>query len=117
MSEMKLGWDSGNKTLADVSNDGTVKAKNEGIFYLYANTKWNAEEGGELFEYKKITITKKNYKGKDYALKVKKKGKKSVKLKWKNILKNNGYELFRANGKKGKFKKVKSIKKNKNDYD
>lgn len=113
MSEMKLGWDSGNKTLADVSNDGTVKAKNEGIFYLYANTKWNAEEGGELFEYKKITITKKNYKGKDYALKVKKKGKKSVKLKWKNILKNNGYELFRANGKKGKFKKVKSIKKDK----
>ena len=116
MADQKLVWSSGNKDLASVSEDGQMKAKKEGIVYLYANTKWNAEEGGELFEYKKITITKKNYKGKDYALKVTKRGKRSVALKWKNILKNSGYELFRAEGKKGKFKKIKNIKTDKNSY-
>ena len=116
MSDQKLTWSSGNKDMASVSEDGTLTAKKEGILYLYASTKWNAEEGGELFEYQKIFITKKNYKGKDYALKVKKRGKKFIKLKWKNIFKNSGYELFRAKGKKGKFKKVKSLKKDSNSY-
>ena len=114
MSGYKIRWESGNKTLASVDSNGNVKTKKPGNLYIFATLTWGSEEVNEIVAYKKLTITKKNYKGKkDYGLKVKKQTKKAITLTWKKIPKTNGYEVLRAtakNGnKKGKYKVIKKL--------
>jgi hypothetical protein len=80
--------------------------------------KWDSEseESGMVTGQQKITITKKNYKGKDYSLKKKKIRKKSVVLKWKQIPRVTGYELKRAKSKKGKYKTIRTLKAGKTQF-
>lgn len=114
----KILWSSGNEDLAQVSADGTVRAKKDGAFYVQAAVKWDSEseESGMVTGQQKITITKKNYKGKDYSLKKKKIRKKSVVLKWKQIPRVTGYELKRAKSKKGKYKTIRTLKAGKTQF-
>jgi len=64
-------------------------------------------------EPQKVTKTTKVKVAKVKKLKVKKKSKTSIKINWKRIRKVNGYQIAIKMGKKGKFKKIKLIKKNK----
>ncbi len=118
MPDYKVKWESGNRELASVDKNGKVKAKKAGGVYIFAMVSWDSEEGGSITTYKKkLVITKKNYKGKgDYGLKVKKKTRKTVTLKWKKIPKTKGYDILRATKKKGKYKVVKTVKANKALY-
>ena len=47
------------------------------------------------------------------GLKVKRAAKRSAKLQWKKVQGATGYKIYRAIGKKGKFKLVKTLKGNK----
>ena len=112
MNDYKVEWESGNRNLASVD-------KNAGGVYIFATVSWDSEEGdSSITTYKKkLVITKKKYKGKgDYGLKVKKKTKKAVTLKWKKIPKIKGYDVLRATKKNGKYKVIKKVKASKTTY-
>lgn len=109
MNAYKVIWESGNKYLASVDSTGQVTAKATGGVYIIAKVKWFGEEEKEISVKKKITIIKKNYSGKDYALKCTKAKAKNVALKWKKIPKASGYELYRATKKGGKYSRIKAL--------
>ena len=116
INDVQIVFGSGNKSIASVSRDGKVKAKKAGGIYVVAKVKWPAEKNGEIAAYKKIIITKKNYKGKDYKLK--KAG--NRKLKWRKIPKVSAYQIARASSvkknTKNKFRIIGKTKGNKNTF-
>lgn len=112
LKDEKGTFSSGNKAIAAVTKDGKVTAKKDGNFYLIAEVSvpvMSEDDAGKLVVYKKITVTKKDYKGKDYGLKKKKAGKRYAVLKWNKIPKASGYELERAGKKNGKYKLIKKL--------
>lgn len=86
-------------------------ALTNGYVYVYAVSQADDGSGDALWKAKKVTIIKRNYKGKSsYRLKKGTVKKRRATIRWKKIPGADRYIIQRAVGKKGKFKTVKKVK-------
>lgn len=104
-------WSVNNKTLASMSENGTLKAKKPGNVYVIAQQFNEDPDELSLRATRKLIIAKKTYKGKaDYALKASiPKKKNRVKLSWKANPIASGYQIQFSTKKNGKYKTVKTV--------
>ena len=113
---------------ATEDNDITLDISNRNDIYLKAYLRAKDEDPVQI---KQIHLTKTPVKNpvttnpviaspvkvsKVKSIKVRKKGKKNARISWKKIKGVSGYKVYMKTGKKGKFKLVKTIKKNKASY-
>ncbi len=97
-----VSYKSGNKKIATVNKNGVVKGVNAG------QTMIQATAGGVTTTFI-VKVAPKQVK----SLKLKKKSADSLKISWKKDKKAGGYQILMKTGKKGTYKVVKTIKKNK----
>ena len=111
-----ITWGVSNSSKASIDKNGVLTPKKAGKVYVTA--KYYTPNLDEIFNQaniikakKQIVMYDKEYKGKAYGLKQKAKTKKSVTLSWKRIPKADGYNVYRASKKNGKYKRIKVINK------
>lgn len=99
-------WQSSYSKVAKVDpSTGVITARAAGGFFIKA---YNST--GTKLAYKRITVAKKDYSGKDYSLRKTKVTRNSVSLKWNKISVASGYVLQRAATKNGTYKTIKTIR-------
>lgn len=99
---VKVTYTSSNKKVATVTAKGVVKGINAGKATI------KAKAGGVTTSFT-VRVSPKKVSG----LKVKKKSSLSIKISWKRDKKATGYQVMMKTGKKGKYKLIKTVKKNK----
>ena len=95
-------YKSSNKKAATVDSKGVVKAVNAGKAVITA-------KAGDVTTSFTVRVSPKKVSG----LKLKKKNASAVKISWKRDKKATGYQVMMKTGKKGKYKLIKTVKKNK----
>ena len=85
---------------------------NTGTTYTYKVKAYKTIGDVKIYSKDSVTVTAKPVL-KKAAVKAKKTGKRKAVIRWNKIAGAKGYEVFRAAKKKGKYKKIKTIKKNK----
>lgn len=116
ISNGDMNWSISPKSCGSI-NSATGKftpnkaALTNGYVYVYAVSQADDGSGDALWKAKKVTIIKRNYKGKSsYRLKKGTVKKRRATIRWKRIPGADRYIIQRAVGKKGKFKTVKKVK-------
>lgn len=97
-----IEFKSSNKKVATVSKKGLVKAVNAGKAVITVTKK----DGKETYE---VWVSPKKTNG----LKLNRKSKTAIQIRWKRDEKATGYQIYMKTGAKGKYKLIKTIKKNK----
>lgn len=114
ISDGDIRWIVSPKSCGSVNSKGyftpNKAALTNGYVYVYAVSQADGSDGEPLWKAKKVTIIKKNYKGKSsYRLAKRSVKKRSAALRWKKIPGADRYIVQRATGSKGRFKTVKKI--------
>lgn len=100
--KVSVTYKSSNKKVATVDSKGVVKAVNAGKAVITA-------KAGAVTTSFTVRVSPKKVSG----LKLKKKNTSAVKISWKRDKKASGYQVLMKTGKKGKYKLIKTVKKNK----
>lgn len=102
-TNQKLKWTSSNEAVATVSSKGVVTAKKAGK----ATITVTAQDGTKKTD--KCVITVKKLPKVD-GLKLSSKSKKTVELTWKEVKDADGYNIYMADSKNGKYRKIGTTK-------
>lgn len=111
VTNKSVTWTSSNKSVATVDNNGYVEGKKAGKAVIRATS-----GDGEVFAECAVTVAAKPPLSTPGTAKVSKYSKNYVKVKWKGISGEKGYQVWRATSKTGKYSRVAISKMTKSKY-